>query len=190
MLAHIRVGQLGMLRSRKRTGKGKIMSRDPPIAAVKARNPHFAETKKFCLTSTCSWSATAQDQRSKESAARLYINGQVRIKVEVTLIQKMATNSPLLVDIIRENMSSSELWEVSSVDPSQIIADKTSLSHNMNLRGCIFRALLPTRGLNTHFSPNLARHCQKRNKSQVCIFDPGSFVNCYCCPDLRLNIFK
>ena len=106
MLAHIRVGQLGMLRSRKRTGKGKIMSRDPPIAAVKARNPHFAETKKFCLTSTCSWSATAQDQRSKESAARLYINGQVRIKVEVTLIQKMATNSPLLVDIIREKMSS------------------------------------------------------------------------------------
>ena len=35
----------------------------------------------------------------------------------------------------------------------------------MKLRGCIFRSLLPSRGLNTHFSPNLVRHCQKRDNS-------------------------
>ena len=106
MLAKIRVEQLSKLTNRKKTGKGKVLSRDPPCAAVKDRNPHFAETKKHCLTNTCSFSVTAQEKRSCESAARLHINGQVRIKVQVTLIKKMATESPLLQEIIQENMTS------------------------------------------------------------------------------------
>ena len=105
-LADIRVGRLSMVSNHKKTGKGKVVSRDPPYAAVKDRNPHFAETKKHSLTNTCSFSDTAQEKRSQESAARLHINGQVRIKVKVTLIKKMATDSPLLKEIIQENMSS------------------------------------------------------------------------------------
>ena len=105
-LAEIRAWRCSQVSNQRRTGKGKVMSRDPPCAAVKERNPHFAETKKFCLTSTCRWSDSAKEKRSQESAARLYINGQVRIKVRVTLIKKMATDSPLLAEIIRENMAS------------------------------------------------------------------------------------
>ena len=105
-LAEIRAWRCGQVSKQRRTGKGKVVSRDPPRAAVKDRNPHFAETKRFCLTSTCRWSESAKEKRSQESAARLYINGQVRIKIRVTLIKKMATDSPLLAEIIRENMTS------------------------------------------------------------------------------------
>ena len=103
-LGQIRREQLAKLGNQRRTGKGMVLSRDPPIAAVKARNPHFAETKKFCLSNT-SWSSTAQEKRAKESEARLYINGKVRIKVKITLIKKMATDNPLLVDIIQQACS-------------------------------------------------------------------------------------
>jgi hypothetical protein len=105
-LAEIRVWRLSQLSNQRKTGKGKVLSRAPNHASVKDRNPHFAETKKFCLTSTCRWSNSAKEKRSRESAARLCINGQVRIKVKVTLIKKMATDSPLLAEIIRENMTS------------------------------------------------------------------------------------
>ena len=105
-LAEIRVQRLSMLSSNKNTGKGKVKSRDPNRAAVKDRNPHFAETQAHCLTNTCSFSAPAQQRRSQESAARLNIIGQVRIKVQIKLIKKMATGSPLLQEIIQENMLS------------------------------------------------------------------------------------
>ena len=106
MLARIRAAQLGMLARQKGKGKGVITSREPQKATVKARNPHFEETKKFCHGKICSWSATAQDQRSKERRARCNINGQLRLKVEVTLIKKMATDSPLLQAIIGKSLSS------------------------------------------------------------------------------------
>ena len=105
-LAEIRAWRLSQLSKQRKTGKGKVVSRDPPCAAVKDRNPHFAESKKACLTSTCRWSESAKEKRSQESAARSYINGQVRIKVRVTLIKKMVTDSPLLAEIIRESMTS------------------------------------------------------------------------------------
>ena len=99
-LADIRVERLKMLSNLKRTSKGKITSRNPNLAEVKDRHPHFAETQRFCFTNTCSWSPTAQKKRARESAARANVNGQVKIKVEVTVLKKLAVDSPLLRDII------------------------------------------------------------------------------------------
>ena len=117
MLARIRVSQLGMLGRLKGKGKGVITSRQQNKAAVKARNPHFAETRKFCLGKTCSWSATAQDQRSKERVARLNINGKLRLKIKVTLVKRMATDSPLLEKIIQANLSALGLRPLASLAP-------------------------------------------------------------------------
>ena len=99
-LAQIRVERLSMLRNSKRTSKGKITSRDPNFAELKDRSPHYAETQKSCLTNTCSWSASARKKRSEESAARACVNGQVKIKVGVTIVKSLAVDSPLLQDII------------------------------------------------------------------------------------------
>ena len=117
MLARIRVGQLGMLGRQRGKGKGVITSREQSKAAIKAQSPHFAETRKFCLSKTCSWSATAQDQRSKERDARLYINGKLRLRVEVTLLKKIATNSPLLEKIIQSNLRVLGLRPLASLAP-------------------------------------------------------------------------
>ena len=99
-LAQIRVERLKMLRNRKKTSKGKVISRDPNLADVKERKPHYAETQKFCFTNICSWSTAAQTKRSRESAGIAYVNGQVKIKVEVTLLKKLAVDNPLLHNII------------------------------------------------------------------------------------------
>ena len=99
-LGAIRVERLTMLSNQKRISKGKITSRNPNHAQVTGRKPHYAETLKFCLTNTCSWSTAASEKRSQESAARASINGQVKIKVEITLISNLARDSPLLRDII------------------------------------------------------------------------------------------
>ena len=76
------------------------MSRNPNTAAVTERNPHFAATQNFCLTTTCNWSPAAQEKRSQESAARACVNGSVKIKIELTVLEKVATNSPHLRDIL------------------------------------------------------------------------------------------
>ena len=89
-----------MLRNLKKTGKGKIISRDQNLADVKDRHPHYAETQQFCLTNTCSWSSAAQTKRSKDSAGRAFVDGQVKIKVEITVLKKLAVDSPLLNNII------------------------------------------------------------------------------------------
>ena len=67
---------------------------------MKDRRPHYNETQKFCLTNTCCWSPDAQTKRSKESAGRAFVNGQVKIKVDVTVLKKLAVDSPLLNNII------------------------------------------------------------------------------------------
>ena len=103
-LGQIRSEQLAKLGYQRKTGKGAVISWAPNVAAVKARTPHFAETKKFCLSNT-SWSTTAQERRYRESEARMNINGLVRIKVKITLIRKMATDNPLLQDIIQKASS-------------------------------------------------------------------------------------
>ena len=106
-LAQIRLERLSMISALKKTSKGKIISRDRNHAEVKDRHPHYAQTQKFCLTNTCSWSSAAQAKRSKESAARACINGQVKIKVEVTVVKNLAVDSPQLRDIIFGITSSS-----------------------------------------------------------------------------------
>ena len=106
MLARIRVEQLGMLSRQKGKGKGVITSRVELKAAVKERHPHFEETRKFCLSKVCSWSATAQGQRTVERQARCNINGKLKLKVDITLLKKLATDSPLLQAIIEKSASS------------------------------------------------------------------------------------
>ena len=100
VLARIRLERLSMLSNKKKKGKGKILSRDPPMADVKDCKPHYAETLSFCLTNTCSWSPLASEKRSNESRARAAVNGQVKLKVKVTLLKSLAVDSPILRDII------------------------------------------------------------------------------------------
>ena len=101
-IAQIRLERLSMLKNMSSTSKGKIVSRDPNVAAVTERNPHFAATKQFCLTNTCNGSPAAQEKRSQESAARASVNGCVKIKVEMTVLKNVAVDSPHLKDIISE----------------------------------------------------------------------------------------
>ena len=103
-IAQIRLERLSMLRNMSSTSKGKIVSRDPNVAAVTERNPHFAATQQFCLTNTCNWSPAAQEKRSQESAARASVNGCVKIKVEMTVLKNLAVDSPHLRDIISETL--------------------------------------------------------------------------------------
>ena len=93
-----------MLKNMSSTSKGKILSRNPNMAAVKERNPHFAMTQKFCLTNTCNWSPAAQEKRSQESAARANVNGCVKVKVEMTVLKNVAVDSPHLRDILSETI--------------------------------------------------------------------------------------
>ena len=99
-IAQIRIERLSMLKTMSKTSKGKIVSRNPNMATVTERNPHFAMTQQFCLTNTCSWSPAAQEKRSQESAARACVNGCWKIKTELTLLRKVATDSPHLRDIL------------------------------------------------------------------------------------------
>ena len=100
-MAQIRLERLSMLKSLQKTSKGKIESRDPNMASVVDRDPHYAMTQKFCLTNTCSWSTGAGVKRSDESAARSAVNGQVKTKVRVTLF-KQGEDIPEFVKIIQE----------------------------------------------------------------------------------------
>ena len=103
-IAQIRVERLSMLKNMSSTSKGKIVSRNPNIAAVTERNPHFAMTQQFCLTNTCDWSPAAREKRSQESAARASVNGCVKIKLEMTVLKNVAMDSPHLRDIISETL--------------------------------------------------------------------------------------
>ena len=103
-IAQIRAERLSMLSIMSKTSKGKIKSRNPNEAFCKERKPHFATTQKFCLTNTCSWSPSAQEKRSQESAARACINGHVKIRVDITILKEFATDSPQLRDIVSETL--------------------------------------------------------------------------------------
>lgn len=99
-MGKIRAERLTMLSNMKKFRKGKIISRDPNHAMITGRNPHYAETQKHCLTDTCSFSTAAIERRSLESSARAAVNGQVKLRVEITLLKNYACDSPLLRDII------------------------------------------------------------------------------------------
>ena len=82
-MAEIKEGRVRMLRSMQGSSKGLILSRDPNVGDIKERNPHYAATKKFCLTNTCPWSEGHNRQKSEESAAIAWTNGQVKTKVRI-----------------------------------------------------------------------------------------------------------
>ena len=99
-LGNIRIERLAMLSNMKKFRKGKIMSREPNQAEIAPRSAHYAETLKHCLTNTCSFSPAASEKRSRESSARAAVNGQVKLKIEIKLLENLARNSPLLRNII------------------------------------------------------------------------------------------
>ena len=103
-MAQIRLERLSMLKNMSSTSRGKIVSRNPNMAAVTERNPHFAVTQNFCLTNTCNWTPAAQEKRSQERAARACVNGRVKIEVEMTVLKNVAIDSPHLRDIISETL--------------------------------------------------------------------------------------
>ena len=92
--ANIKMERISMLKSLSSTCKGEIETRNPNIASIKKRNPTYALTKKFCLVNTCSWSEGAQERRSKERQARSSVNGAVKTKVVLTLLERTG-DSPL-----------------------------------------------------------------------------------------------
>ena len=100
-MAQIRLERLSMLKTLQKTSKGKIESRNPNMASVIDRNPHYAVTQKLCLTNTCSWSTGSEVKRSDESAARSSFNGQVKTRVKVTLL-KQGEESPEFIRILQE----------------------------------------------------------------------------------------
>ena len=100
-MAQIRLERLSLLKSLQKTSKGKIESRNPNIASVVDRDPHYSVTQKLCLTNTCSWSAGSKVKRSDESAARSSVNGQVKTKISLTLL-KQGEECPELKKILQE----------------------------------------------------------------------------------------
>ena len=106
-VAEIRVERLTMLGNLSKTSKGKITGRDPNFADVKDRKPHYAQTQKYCLTNTCSWSSGARERRARESEARANVNGQIKLKIEATVLKKLAVDNPLLKEIINSGIVSS-----------------------------------------------------------------------------------
>ena len=98
--ADIRQERLKMLTTLKATGKGEIISRDPPTASVKDRNPHYDATKNLSLTNTCNWSEAFSEKRSRECEAISKIGGQVKTRVNIQVLNKIAEDDPELRNII------------------------------------------------------------------------------------------
>ena len=84
--ANIKMERISMLKSLSTTSKGKIEGRNPNVASIKKRNSAYSLTKKFCLVSTCPWSEAAREKQSSERQARSAVNGVVKTKVELTLV--------------------------------------------------------------------------------------------------------
>ena len=82
-LADIKESRVTMLTSMKTSSKGVVLSRDPNVGDIKERNPHYDATKMFCLTDTCPWSDGHMQQKSEESAAIAWTNGQLKTKVKI-----------------------------------------------------------------------------------------------------------
>ena len=81
-------------------GNGEITSRDPPRASIKERHPHFASTKNICLANTCKWSEAYEERRQEESMACSHISGQVKTKVRIEVLHKVAHHNPELQAVI------------------------------------------------------------------------------------------
>ena len=85
--ANIKMERISMWKSLNSTSKGEIETRDPPVASIKKRNPAYALTKRFCLVNTCLWSEGAHEKRMSERQARSSVNGVLKTKVVLTLLE-------------------------------------------------------------------------------------------------------
>ena len=95
-LADIALERLKILGAMSRTSVGKIVSRNPNVASINVRNPHYNATRNLCLTKTCQWSEAHQDMRSGESAAISNVAGQIKFKVKIQILNKLANDNPEL----------------------------------------------------------------------------------------------
>ena len=69
--------------------KGEILSVNPNVTNATKKTPNIGMTLSGALRDVCSWSTPAQDQRSKESAARANIQGRVKTYIECTILKNI-----------------------------------------------------------------------------------------------------
>ena len=98
-LADIQEERLTLMHSMS-TNKGEITSRDPNQATVIEMRAHYDATKNLCLTKTCPWSYGRQQLMMSESCARSNVSGQMKTRVTLALITKLATENQELKEVI------------------------------------------------------------------------------------------
>ena len=98
-LADIQEERLKLMISMSRS-KGEIKSRDPNEATVIEMKAHYDATKNLCLTRPCPWSFGHQQLLMDESCARSNVSGQLKTKVSLMLIKKVATENKELKEVI------------------------------------------------------------------------------------------
>ena len=98
-LADIQEERLALMHSMS-ISKGEITSRDPPQATVIERRAHYDATRNLCLTKTCPWSLGQQQLMMDESSARSHVSGQMKTRVTLGLITKVATDNQELREVI------------------------------------------------------------------------------------------
>ena len=89
-----------VLKQMASTCKGEIISRDLNTANIKERNPHFSVTKSVGLTNRCKWSSGYQENREDESFACSSVEGQVKTKVRMEILQNITDNYPELQRVL------------------------------------------------------------------------------------------
>ena len=100
------------------TSKGEIISRNHPKQAnIKDRVPHYDATLNLCLNNTCSWSQGCKQQKMVESSARARINGQVKTRVSLVLLKKLAFDNPKLEKVLESTFLVNGLLPTMSLAP-------------------------------------------------------------------------
>ena len=100
------------------TSKGEIISRNHPKQAnIKDRGSHYDATLNLCLNNTCSWSEGCKQQKMDESSARARINGQVKTRVSLALLKKLAFDNPTLEKVLESTFLVNGLLPTMSLAP-------------------------------------------------------------------------
>ena len=127
-LAEIREERLKLMISMS-TSKGEILSRNPNQAKIKDRVSHYDATLNLCLNNTCSWSEGCKQQKMDESCARSQTNGQVKTRVSLVLLKKLAFDNPKLEKVLESTYLVNGLLPTMSLAPIvlQHVEGKTEL---------------------------------------------------------------
>ena len=116
-LVDIREERMKLMRSMS-TSKGEIiLPRDLKQAKIIDRVSHYDATLNLCLNNTCSWSSGCKQQKMDESSARSRINGQVKTKVSLVLLKKLAFDNPKLVKVLESTYLVNGLLPTISLAP-------------------------------------------------------------------------